>query len=106
MILPHVEFYMWMVPEKSKNTEGKTYAAKDINDWVARSGKPMNELWGIVQSQQQEFISAVVDKLGSDISQHGALLKLIAATSRDPHILQRFISPEMSPVEYAIRILT
>lgn len=105
IILPHVNFYLWMVPEVSQNPDGSRYRAKDVNDWLAGSQLPFDLLQEEILSGKQELISALIKRWGSDLSQHSVLLRLLQATGRDASELKKYVSPELDPIDYALSII-
>lgn len=105
MLLPNVTFYVWMVPDISINSKGIRTKIKDINEWVVHTDLSFEEISQKINKERQELVPSLIDRWGSDLSQHSTLLKLITSVRMSPDALLKYIPPEMTPLEYALSII-
>lgn len=104
LILPHTQFFTFMVPESFNNIN-----CKDINDWLLSSNLSASFFKSFIESKKQDLISSLIDRWGSDFSRHSTLLQLIHSTPnplQSVHLsnLQQFIPLEFSPLTYALHL--
>lgn len=87
-----------MVPEHLRTTEGPV---KDIND-VYTHGYDVEE---VLSENTEDLVEHFIKTKGGNYANHEMALKLISTTGRCANILDDYITDDMSPIEYALKVL-
>lgn len=87
-----------MIPEHMHSLEGPV---KDMND-VHRFGFDVDE---VLTNNTEDLVESFIETKGGDYANHEAALKLISVTGRCANILDDYITEDMSPIEYALKVL-
>lgn len=105
MILPNTEFLTWMVPSLLRTKSGPPLECKDLNEWVVKSALSSKDIKSTIDTGATSLITSLIEQRGADVSNHHMLIKLVAATGRGKEELNKFISPLLSPIDYALSAL-
>ena len=107
IVLPNINFYTCLVPANTKTKQKFYKPTKDINEWISVGELTGDEVKSYITLKKKEFVTSLVDKWGSNRSQHFTLLKLITATNK--HYLKaelaKYIDPKLSIIDYACELI-
>jgi hypothetical protein len=104
-LLPHAVISICILPtEGSHMVTNKLFTSKDINEYTLGTGCNGRSFTAMVESRKVSLVEYLIGKYGRDLSWHKKLTQLVTATGRGKELLQSYVPPGMSPLEYVLAI--
>jgi hypothetical protein len=105
LLLPDVVISLCMVPtEGTHSIKGSLFTAKDINEYCLGRGANARTFTAMVEERKVTLVDYLIGKYGRDLSWHRELTKLVASTGKGAELLEAYIPPSMTRLEYALAI--
>lgn len=83
----------------------KDKPVKDINDLYLYLNQDSEETKRFIDEHAKDLVEDYIEKYKGDFSYHMIALKLISATNRGKYELDKYIPKDLSPLNYALKII-
>jgi hypothetical protein len=105
VLLPTLRISICMVPTEGTHAITDTlFLSKDINEYCIGKGCNARSFTAMVEERKVPLVTYLISKYGYDLSWHRKLTQLVMSTGQGKQLLESYIPPSISPLEYALAI--
>lgn len=94
--LPHIDFYIWMVPSSF---------GKDLNDYFLNTSGSNKSKADYIFNESISLTDFMISEYKYDFSKHITLMRLIKLKGGDLKALEAVIPPDYSPTDYLMKVV-
>jgi hypothetical protein len=105
VLLPTLHISICMVPTEGSHAITDTlFTSKDINEYCIGKGCNARSWTAMVEERKVPLVTYLISKYGYDLSWHRKLTQLVTSTGQGKQLLESYIPPSITPLEYALAI--